>query len=158
MRPTRWYTVVGIAVLATVVCYLLLAALDSRQNVGVPVPAVSGVGLVVLAGVILAQGRQVRRLVAGEPTPLTPIQAARVAALAKAAALGGSAVAGYFAAQLLLTLDTLQAPGSRGQAWASGGALAACVVLVAAGLVVESWCRLPPEDDDDHDRLAGETP
>lgn len=158
MQPTRWYTVVGIAVLATLACYILLATLDSRQNVGVPVPAVSGVGLLLLAAVILVQGRQVRRLVAGERTRLTPIQAARVAALAKASALGGGAVAGYFAAQLLLTLDTLQAPGSRGQAWASGGALAACVVLVVVGLVVESWCRLPPEDDDDHDNLVGETP
>lgn len=157
MQPTRWYTVLGLAAASTLVCYLVLATLEARANVVVPVPALSGAGLLLLAAVMVDQGRHVRRLVAGRPSNLTPLQAARVAVLAKASALGGGGIAGYFAAQLVLTFDTLQSPGSRTQAWASGGALLACVVLVVVGLLVESWCRLPPDDDEDAESFVGET-
>lgn len=157
MQPTRWYTVLGLAVASTLACYLLLATLEARANIHVPASVLSAAGILLLAAVVGDQGRHVRRLVAGRPSNLTPLQAARVAVLAKASALAGGVIAGYFAAQLLLTLDTLQAPGSRSQAWISGGSLLACVVLVVVGLLVESWCRLPPDDDEDAESYVGET-
>src|SRR5699024_4327008 len=147
----RWYTPLGLAAVSTVGCYILLAVLGRL----VPVPVLSGAGLLLIAAVLWVQGRQVRRLVAGERTAMTPMQAARVAVFAKAATLGGAAVGGYCAAQLILALENLQAPAQRVQAWASGGALGAAGVLVVVALVVESWCRLPPEDDD-CDELVGE--
>lgn len=148
MRRTSWQTLVALAVTAGVVTFVVLSALDMRGFLPLPVPFVSGLGPAALTVVLLALGRSVRRLVGGKPTSMTPIGASRVVVLAKSCALVGSTLVGYFAAQLLATLDNLAAPLPREQAWASGLALVASLVLVGGALLVEWWCRVPPEDDD----------
>ncbi|MDD9206630.1 DUF3180 domain-containing protein [Georgenia sp. 10Sc9-8] len=157
MQRTRWQTLVVLAVLVGLGSAVVLRLLDAQGLAPVPVPALSGAGLAVLAVVLLVLGRSVRRMVSGEESRMTALGAARVAMLAKASALGGAALTGYFGAQLATALEHVAAPLPRAQAWASGGAVLACLLLVGAGLVVEWWCRLPPDDDDDDpDELVGD--
>ncbi|MFD1506420.1 DUF3180 domain-containing protein [Georgenia yuyongxinii] len=148
MGRTSWQLLLALAAGAGLITYLVLSGLDGRGLLPVPVPALSGLGPATLAAVLLALGRNVRRMIKRQPTSMTPIGAARVVMLAKASALVGAALVGYFGAQLLLTLDNLAAPLPREQAWAAGFALVACLVLVGVALLVEWWCRVPPEDDD----------
>ncbi|WP_448073506.1 DUF3180 domain-containing protein [Georgenia yuyongxinii] len=148
MGRTSWQLLVALAGGAGLVTYFVLAGLDGRGLLPVPVPALSGLGPATLAAVLLVLGRNVRRMVKRLPTSMTPIGAARVVMLAKASALVGAALVGYFGAQLVVTLDDLAAPLPRDQAWAAGFALVACLVLVGVALLVEWWCRVPPQDDD----------
>ncbi len=110
--------------------------------------------LLVLAVVLLLAGRPVRRRLRDERAkPLSPFYAVRVLAAAKAAALVGALCAGG-AAGILIFFATLQlSPAPRFWVVVVIAVLSAGVLLVA-GLVVESWCVLPP-DDDEMERAAG---
>jgi len=147
MERTSRQTLLLTAVVAGAVAYAALAVLESRGGALVPVPALTGLGLAVVAAVLLALGRSVRRLTEGKETRMTYLRAARVAMFAKAGSLSGSALAGYFAAQVLLAWRNISAPALREHGLSAAGALLACLVLVVVALVVEHWCRLPPEDD-----------
>lgn len=152
MGRTSWQLLVSLALGAGLVTFLVLAGMDDRGYLPVPVPLVTFLGPSALAVVLLLLGRGVRRMVKQEATWMTPLGAARVVMLAKSCALVGAALVGYFAAQLLRTLNNLTAPLPREQAWASGLALVACLALVGVALLVEWWCRVPPEDEDPHHR------
>ena len=146
MQRTSWSTLPLIAVGAGGASYLLLEAVRSRGTI-VPVSGYSWAAIVVIAVAVLLLGRSVRRLTEGKQTRIDAIRAARVAMLAKACALAGSALVGYFAAQALIALANVTAPALRDHALAAGAAALACMALVVVGVVVESWCRLPPGDD-----------
>lgn len=149
MRVTTWQTLLALALVVGAVAYAGLSVLESRSGTLVPVPSLMWAGIGVIAVVVLMLGRSVRRLTEGKVTRMDALRAARVAMLAKASALSGAAFSGYFGAQLLIGWTNLGAPALRDHAVAAGAAAFAGVVLVAAGLVVEHWCRLPPEDDPD---------
>lgn len=149
MSRTSWQNLVLLALGGGLICFLLLEGAEARGLLPVPVPMISAVGPALLAVVLLWLGRGVRRLVRQEDTSMTPLGAARVVLLAKASSLVGSVLVGYFAAQVLVALDNLSAPLPRDQAVAAGLALLSCLALVAVALLVEWWCRVPPDDEDD---------
>lgn len=149
MRITTWQSLVAVALVVGAVAYAALSVLQSRDGTLVPVPAPMWAGIGVIAAVVLLLGRSVRRLTEGKVTRMDALRAARVAMLAKASALSGGALIGYFGAQLLIGWSNLGAPVLRDHALSAGAATIAAVLLVFAGLVVEHWCRLPPEDDAD---------
>lgn len=120
---------------------------------GGQLPPVSWAGAPILVavavGIVLA-GRPVRRLVQGTATrPVHPLYAARVLSLAQAAALTGAVVLGWYAAQVVRLLPDLDV-ASQQQDVVVLGILALCALLVAAaGLLVQRWCRI---DDDRGER------
>ena len=66
-------------------------------------PVLAGVLLVVMGGLVLWLARPVRRYLLGRATTsLDPLRAARTVVLAQAAALTGSAAAGWYAGQLVV--------------------------------------------------------
>ncbi|WP_193312876.1 DUF3180 domain-containing protein [Georgenia subflava] len=158
MQRTSWQVLLLLAIGGGLVSYLVLSGLDGRGYLPVPVPMSTALGPAALSVVLLWLGRNVRRLVRRDPTSMTPIGAARVVVLAKASALVGAVLVGYFGAQLVLALENLAAPLPRDQAWAAGLSLVACVVLVGVALLVEWWCRVPPEDDDETPGRSGHSP
>lgn len=145
MHRTRWSTLPVIALGAGGVAYALLRVMIDR-GVLVPVSGYSWAGIGIIAVLVLLLGRSVRRLTEGRSTRLDLIRAARVAMLAKASALGGATLTGYFAAQTLIAWTNITAPALRDHALAAGAATLACIVLAVIGMVVESWCELPPDD------------
>ena len=76
---------------------------------------------------------------------LDPLKAARVAIMAKAAALAGASLTGWYAGSAVYLLTT--AGGARSSTGAGMLlAVASAAVLMIVGLVVESYCQLPPDD------------
>ena len=117
----------------------------------VPWPAI--VGMLALAGALLALGWPVRAWRAGDRTSqLDMMRAARVAMLARAAALAGALLTAWYlggAVYLLISVMGLRTEAAMGMLAASVSA----AILMAVGLIVESFCSLPPDDpralDDD---------
>lgn len=110
----------------------------------VPWPAI--VGMLVLAGVLLALGWPVRAWRDGDrTTQIDLVKAARIAMLAKAAALAGAILTGWYlggALYLFASAFGLRAESGVGMLAASVSA----AILMAIGLIVESFCSLPPND------------
>ena len=89
----------------------------------------------------------------GPTTSLDPLRAARTVVLAQAAALTGSAAAGWYLGQLVVVLTDLSLEANRGRLLPLGALVVAGVALAAAGLVAQRWCRIdPPAEDDDEAR------
>jgi len=106
--------------------------------------------LVLLGAFVIVLARPIRRATRGTAgaRPVDPFRALRIAMLAKASSIVGSAFAG-FGAGLALFLVTRPVTPSVG----SWGAVIATIVcgalLVAAGLVAEHLCTLRKDDDDE---------
>jgi hypothetical protein len=125
-------------------------ALRLLQGGGRDLPSTSWLAVfifVALALGLLLAGRPVKRLVAGRATrPVNPLYAARVLALAQAAALAGAAIVGWYVAQVLMLVPDADIPSQQLQMLTLGVLALAAAGLAAVGLLVQRWCRL--EDDD----------
>jgi hypothetical protein len=147
MTPARILTAVLVALVSTAICWVGLDLWTSSGREPLPLswPAVIITAAIVL--VVIAAGLPVRAWVSGpRDKVLDPLVAARTAVLAKAAAYGGAVIVGWYLSQALLVLPDLV--GDRKQRFIL--ALVAAVIAVAisvAGFVVQSWCRIPPDDD-----------
>lgn len=155
MRRTGVGLLAGVLLGVGLVAWLLLDAYRATGAVGPLVPWPTGALPVTLAAALVVYGRRVRRLVDGEPTTLTPLGAARVAVLAQASSRVGAGVTGFYGALLAVNLAGPASPLYRGQALPVALAAAGFLVLTIAGWVVERWCRLPEDDDEDKPGRAG---
>jgi hypothetical protein len=144
------------ALLAGMASWLLLVLVHS---VGGSYPVISWIGLVPLVAVtllVLGMCWQIRRYSRGRGTTRpTPQRARGTLVGAQAAALGGAALLGWYAANALAHLPNADVPSERLQlVWGlvhAGTALA----LSVSGYVGQAWCRIPPtEHDDDEDGTA----
>ncbi len=117
-------------------------------------PALALALLAVMAAFVAAWAWPVRRYLRGDATrPLDPLRAARTVVLSQAAALTGSAAAGWYAGQLAVVLGRLDLVANRDRILPLSLATLVALVLAAAGLLGQRWCRIePPRDDDDRDR------
>jgi len=110
---------------------------------------IESAAILFLAATILWLGNQVRLFQKGEKPNLDGIRAARTLALAKAGALTGAVLLGRYGAVVLVTLsDWAGQFGLAGLARrivinAAVAALAS-LALIAASLLAEKWCELPP--------------
>ena len=143
----RTRTLVAVAVVVGGASWVALRLL---QGGGRDLPSTSWLAVfifVALALGLLLAGRPVKRLVAGRATrPVNPLYAARVLALAQAAALAGAAIVGWYVAQVLMLVPDADIPSQQLQMLTLGVLSLAAAGLAAVGLLVQRWCRL--EDDD----------
>jgi hypothetical protein len=108
----------------------------------VPWPAI--VGMVALSLVLLLLGWPIKQWRDGDrETEIDPVKAARVAMLAKAAALAGAVLTGWYAGASVYLFAS--ASGVRaGEGLGMLAAVGAAALLMMTGLIVESFCSLPP--------------
>lgn len=148
MTATRWQSValafLGVGALSWLVWTLVL----SRGGLPPDVPWTVAAVLLVLAGLVLRLGLQVRQYQRGKKPDLPALRAARTAVLGKASALAGGMLAGWYGAQVVVLVLDLANEHLRSAALAAGAATLAAVVLAVVGLVVERFCRLPPPSDE----------
>jgi len=140
---------IALGVIGTVVGFLLQIGLAaaSLPKLRVEYTFAVTIGLIALVIVILAV--PVYRATHGPlRQPIDSFYATRVLALAKASSLAGALVVGL---GLGLALDLLiRSSTTTGDLVARDlSTLGSAIVLLAAGLVAEFLCRVPPQDDDD---------
>ena len=145
--------VLVVALLATAVAWI---GLRLWFDAGHALPGASWGGAVLIVfmavGVYFA-GLPIRRFLRGEATrPLSPLRAMRTLVLAQAAALTGALVAGWYAAQALVLLPDADVDSVRAAMLRSLAVCGSGVLMIVAGLLVQSMCRIDDHDQGDHDR------
>lgn len=149
----RWATLGAAFLVVATVSAVALRWWQSRGGDLPVLPLVLAVLLVLVAAVTLVLGLRVRRWVRrGEQ--VDGVGATRTLVLGQTAALAGAVLAGYLTASLGLALTRLEAPEPRSVALASGLSLLAALAMVAAGMITQWCCQVPPSDDDE-EPLAG---
>ncbi|OKL54186.1 hypothetical protein BSZ39_05555 [Bowdeniella nasicola] len=148
MKRTSASSLVITAIAVGLVSHMLLAYLDDRSATPVPVSAVTTMLLLAIAVILWRLGIGVKRLVAKEETTMDAIGAARVALFAKSCSLGGAGLTGYFGAQTMIGARNFSSPLYFEHTWIAGASVLACLALVIVAMIVESWCVIPPDDDD----------
>lgn len=146
MRHTRPVTVVLYGVVGIVVGFVLEVALAAAgQPVMIP-PYTLAITLVAAAVIVVVLAVPIRRAIRGtSATRINPFRAMRVVVLARASSLVGALIAG-FSGGVLAFLLTRPVVADVGSLWPGIVAVLAGVVLLAAGLVAERLCTLPPDD------------
>ena len=152
-KEIRVQTLLLVAAVTGIIGFAMFAVI-TRSGALVPRPSLlSGVLLVVMGGLVLWLARPVRRYLQGRATTsLDPLRAARTVVLAQAAALTGSAAAGWYLGQLVVVLTDLSLDANQGRLLPLGALVVAGVALAAAGLVAQRWCRIAPPDEDDDEK------
>lgn len=139
LLPT-YVVVAGVALVA-------LRWLQMRGTDPLAVPISVTVVLVLIAGLVLYLGLRVRKWVK-EGEEIDAIGATRTLALGQAAALVGAMQGGYFTAQIIVVFKALPAPEAQSVTTSAIFALVAAAFMIAAGLITQVCCRIPPEEDD----------
>jgi hypothetical protein len=148
VTPARVVTAMLVALVCGVVAWV---GLDTWTGSGGNPPPLSWsavIGTAALVLVVIAAGMPVRRWVRGRrDRALNPLVAARTAVLAKAAAYGGAMLTGWYLSQAVLVFPDLV--GVRRERFVMAlVATGTAIALSAAGFVVQHWCRIPPDEDD----------
>ena len=152
-RGLRWSQLAAIALAVGLVSWIGWRFYLNAGHLLGPASWVSAVLIVAMAILVIGAGLPVRRFLRGEARKtLSPIRAARTLVLAQAAALTGSAVLGWYAAQVAHTLADVDLPGYRALLWRLLALTVASLVLAAAGMLTQRMCRVDPPGDRDGDR------
>lgn len=109
---------------------------------------VAGALLVGMAVVVVVAGSRMWRMRRGR-THVEPVVAARVLGLAQASALTGALTGGFYLGQALALLPDHDFGGRGVLALQHGLAALGGLLMVAAGLMVQFWCRVDRDDEDE---------
>ena len=145
MTPTRFPTLLGLAVVAALLTYLLaLTAYGSLPRLSL----LAAFSIGALAAAELAMAKVVRDRLRGRRTrgrALHPLQVARAAVLAKASSTGGALLVGGSCGVLAWALPRREELLSvERDATVAGVSAVVSLGLVAAALLLERACRTPP--------------
>lgn len=141
-------TVVLVAVAVTVLSWGFGRWWLNDGHAGLRVGWVAGVLLVAMAVVVVVTGSRMWRMRRGR-THVEPVVAARVLGLAQASALTGAITAGFYLGQALALLPDHDFGGRGTLALQHGLAALGGLLMAVAGLLVQSWCRIDRDDDED---------
>lgn len=152
MTRTKPLHLLLLAALGAVALWFVETALAASGRPVLIPPFTLAAALVLIGAIIVVMAWPVRRVARGDRTKrVDPFYATRVVMLAKASSLSGALLAGggLGIAGYLLSRTVLPAVGSvtMGVATAVGA-----ILLLAAGLVAEHWCTIPPDDPDERDK------
>lgn len=155
MRPLRWKVLAAaIAIPMMMVWGVSSVALRGGAS-PVLVPWTTLLVGFVLGGVVIAAGWAVRQVRMGRRR-MDPTRAVRTAVLGQASAYAGALLAGCYGGYALTLIPYWSHAPRREAAIAAGLAALGGVVMLAAGIIAERWCRIGPDDDDDKGNHAAE--
>lgn len=106
--------------------------------------------LIGMALVVVATGSRMWRMRRGE-THVEPLVAARLLGLAQASALTGAVTGGLYLGQALVLLPDLDFAGRGALAARMAFAGLGGLLMSGAGLLVQRWCRIGDEDEEEGD-------
>jgi uncharacterized membrane protein YbhN (UPF0104 family) len=147
VRPTRWSTLLLIAVVTGGVSYLLTRSTFAT----LPSPTVyAQLWLALLAITEFYVAMLTRARLAGRPgtRPINPLVVARFVALAKASSIVGSLATGAYLGYLGW-VARIDSPAATSDTRAAAFGASFGFLLVAAALFLEYVCRVPVKEDDD---------
>jgi hypothetical protein len=148
MKPTTWRLLVAIALVSGVISWAVLRVWTNGRGALPEVPWPTAVvialfGLSVLFSALRLRPRILRR---EGHRPVEPMVSARFGVLSLASSRAGALFIGVYGGFLAIALTDLTIDYRRHIAIVSGLCVLSAGVLVAAGLVLERVCRVPPPD------------
>lgn len=146
MTPTRARTLVVLVVVAGILSWAVTRAWAAYDPGLVDVPWAAPALLALVAVAVFVAAASLRGRLRGEPgrRPVPALGAARFAVLAKAVSHAGALLAGAYAGFGVYLLPELTSGSRSDRVLTAGGTVLAALLLVAAGLVLERVCRVPP--------------
>jgi hypothetical protein len=127
----------------------------SRYSMATPVlPATALATMGVIVAITLILGIRVLRWrnslkdSTKKKTPLDPLLAARTLVLAQACAYAGTVLLGWHVGIFLDQLRIWSLRSDQGITWLALAMAGGGLAMIVVGLVVERFCRIPPEDGD----------
>lgn len=149
MKITRISSLATLAIVVALLSWLLQKGLTTSGLPQLTPELALPIVLTGLAAIIILLAIPVRRRLKGDPKPLSPFYATNVLVLAKASALTGALFVGVGVGFLVFSFG-LPVVVIDGRTWLTVATGVAGLVLAAAGLLAEWFCKLPP-DKDEHD-------
>ncbi|WP_210479879.1 DUF3180 domain-containing protein [Naasia sp. SYSU D00948] len=147
MRRTGFALPAALAVAGAVLGWLLEVGLAAGGRPALVPPYTLPVALAAIGAAVVAAGWPIRQLLQGKARRrVDPFRAMRVLLLAKASTLAGSLLGGMAIGVGIYFLSRPVLPPV-GALLATAVTILASAALVGCGLLVEHWCRLPPEDE-----------
>jgi hypothetical protein len=123
----------------------------TRYSMATPVlPATALATMAVIVAITLILGIRVLRWrnSTKRKKALDPILAARTLVLAQACAYAGTVLLGWHAGIFLDQLRIWNLRSDQGITWVAIAVAGGGLVMIVVGLLVERFCRIPPEDTD----------
>ncbi len=118
---------------------------------GFPTPVLHLSSLFTLAAIVvvtLVLGMRVNRWRNGErKRMLDPLLATRTLVLSQATAYAGALILGWHLGILLDQVALVSVRSTLVPVWSSVALIAGGIVMIVVGVLVEGFCRLPPDDD-----------
>jgi len=151
----RTGTLLAVAAASGLVCWLLLRLWRSGGRELPELPWLALLPLLLLAGLVLAAGWQVRRYVSSPsrelagPRRVSPQRARGTLVAAQASALGGAVLVGWYLANAGTHLPNADVTSVRELMVRALACAAGALVLAVCGMVAQWMCRIPEGHDDD---------
>ena len=157
MTRTPPLLLIVLGVVSAVVALLLQLTLGAFGLSKLVPQLTLSVTLLLIAVIVVVLAWPVRRATRSARTPdngkrapqkrrVDPFYATRVVLIAKASAVTGAILGG---AGIGVLIELLSRPVSAASTvWGAVAMLVAAILVLVGGLIAESWCAVPPEDDE----------
>lgn len=156
MTRTKFPTVIVLIALGVVVSSFVETALAAAGRPILIPPLTLPVALVGIGVVIVLLALPIRRRIKGtRKAPIDPFYATRVVMLAKASSISGALLFGG-GGGVILYLATRAVPPAAGSLALAIGMTVGAGILLAAGLIAEHMCTIPPASDGDEGKPGKE--
>ncbi|WP_406726222.1 DUF3180 domain-containing protein [Streptomyces sp. GD-15H] len=155
MRELRIRVLAGVFVVAGILSWAIARLWNSFGTLP-SVPVAAPIVLALIAVVLTATALSLRtRLKAQrerrpEAKGVDPMMAARAVVFGQASALVAALVAGMYGGTGVFLLESLDIPARRDQALYAGASVLAGIAVIAAAIFLERVCKLPEDDEDQH--------
>jgi len=146
---TRWRDLGLVALLSAVASWAACPLVAERWPTVLTFPWTASALLFLVGAGVLWAAWPVRQY-ARQTRPWTdPLRAARVCALARACSRVAALLGGCALGVVIHAAATWATPAGRDRVLLDSLAIVAALALAIAGVLAETWCRLPPPTDDD---------